>query len=79
MSTMVRKYSKGVKAGPRGVEQDIFVEPSTGNQYPVNACPYHRVDLVWNHKNLWVNMQQQAARAACAASGTQPAGSPVAV
>lgn len=42
----------------REVAEDVFIEPSTGRVYPVSASPYLRIDLIWNHRNLWVNMQQ---------------------
>jgi len=46
-----------VRKGSREVPEDIYIEPTTGRIYPVTRCPYLKIDLVWNHKNLWVNMQ----------------------
>jgi len=28
----------------------------------MKSCPYIGIDLIWNHKNLWVNMQQVPAK-----------------
>lgn len=46
-----------VRKGSREVREDMYVEPTTGRIYDVNRCPYLKIDLVWNHRNLWVNMQ----------------------
>lgn len=46
-----------VRKGPREVEKDRYIEPTTGRVYDVNRCPYFKIDLIWNHRNLWVNMQ----------------------
>ena len=39
--------------------QDVYIEPTTGRVYEQKNAPYTKVDLIWNHKNLWVNMQQE--------------------
>lgn len=54
-----------VRKGSREVPEDVYVEPTTGRVYKVNRCPYLKVDLIWNHRNLWVNMQ------VCSASHVQ--------
>eukprot|EP00931_Biecheleriopsis_adriatica_P115263 TRINITY_DN91078_c0_g1_i1.p1 TRINITY_DN91078_c0_g1~~TRINITY_DN91078_c0_g1_i1.p1 ORF type:complete len:918 (+),score=248.51 TRINITY_DN91078_c0_g1_i1:55-2754(+) len=54
-----------VRKGAREVAEDIYIEPTTGRIYDVTRCPYLKIDLVWNHVNLWVNMQ------VCAASQVQ--------
>merc|ERR1712048_104304 len=46
-----------VRKGSREVAEDIYIEPTTGRIYNVTRCPYLKIDLIWNHKNLWVNMQ----------------------
>jgi len=46
-----------VRKGSREVQQDMYVEPTTGRIYDVKRCPYLKIDLIWNHRNLWVNMQ----------------------
>ena len=38
---------------------DYYIEPSTGYQYQLSSCPYHRVDAIWNRKNYWVNTREQ--------------------
>jgi len=47
-----------VRRGSREVSEDVFVEPVTGRVYPAHDSPFLRIDLLWNHRNLWVNMQQ---------------------
>jgi len=46
-----------VRKGSREVPEDMYIEPTTGRIYHVARCPYLKIDLVWNHRNLWVNMQ----------------------
>lgn len=45
--------------GKRGVVEPAFVEPSTGQVYPIASAPYYEVECVWNHRNAWVNMQDR--------------------
>ncbi|CAE8606109.1 unnamed protein product, partial [Polarella glacialis] len=54
-----------IRKGSREVNEDIYIEPTTGRIYEVGRCPYLKLDLIWNHKNLWVNMQ------VCSASQVQ--------
>eukprot|EP00441_Pelagodinium_beii_P038325 CAMPEP_0197626140 /NCGR_PEP_ID=MMETSP1338-20131121/5247_1 /TAXON_ID=43686 ORGANISM="Pelagodinium beii, Strain RCC1491" /NCGR_SAMPLE_ID=MMETSP1338 /ASSEMBLY_ACC=CAM_ASM_000754 /LENGTH=866 /DNA_ID=CAMNT_0043196659 /DNA_START=47 /DNA_END=2647 /DNA_ORIENTATION=- len=54
-----------VRKGAREVSEDMYIEPTTGRIYDVRRCPYLKIDLIWNHRNLWVNMQ------VCAASQVQ--------
>lgn len=49
-----------IKKGQRGMPQDIYIEPTTARVYQQTESPYAKVDLIWNNKNLWVNMQQDA-------------------
>eukprot|EP00913_Durusdinium_trenchii_P030141 g28242.t1 len=46
-----------VRKGTREVAEDMYLEPTTGRIYSVTRCPYLKIDLIWNHRNLWVNMQ----------------------
>ena len=46
-----------LRAGKREVPEDIFVEPSTARQYPIDASPYQGLECVFNAVNYWVNMQ----------------------
>ncbi|CAE7206292.1 drc7 [Symbiodinium natans] len=46
-----------VRKGSREVAEDMYLEPTTGRIYSVRRCPYLKIDLIWNHRNLWVNMQ----------------------
>lgn len=43
--------------GKRGVEENLFLEPSTGRIYPIKYNPYQSVDAVFNNKNFWINMK----------------------
>ncbi|CAJ1401716.1 unnamed protein product [Effrenium voratum] len=54
-----------VRKGAREVAEDMYLEPTTGRIYSVSRCPYLKIDLIWNHRNLWVNMQ------VCSASHVQ--------
>eukprot|EP00933_Yihiella_yeosuensis_P068344 TRINITY_DN7388_c2_g1_i1.p1 TRINITY_DN7388_c2_g1~~TRINITY_DN7388_c2_g1_i1.p1 ORF type:complete len:862 (-),score=200.08 TRINITY_DN7388_c2_g1_i1:210-2795(-) len=54
-----------VRKGSREVSEDIYIEPTTGRIYDVSRCPYLKIDLIWNSRNLWVNMQ------VCSASHVQ--------
>ncbi|KAA0156909.1 hypothetical protein FNF31_05832 [Cafeteria roenbergensis] len=47
-----------VRPGPRGVGGLLHIEPSTGRAYSPEEAPYLHCDVVFNHKNLWVNMQE---------------------
>lgn len=38
----------------------LFVEPVTGQQYPVTSSPYEGVEAVWSATNYWVCMQLPA-------------------
>ena len=48
-----------VRAGRRDVQAHLFVEPSTGSVYPVTSAPYISIESMWNHRNYFVNMQNQ--------------------
>ena len=43
--------------GKRDVGQNFFIEPTTGVSHPLNWEHYHGIEVLWNHKNYWVNMQ----------------------
>jgi len=50
-----------VRAGSRNVEEDIFIESTTGTIWKTweieVAKRYFSVDSLWNEKNYWVNLQ----------------------
>ncbi|KAJ7564932.1 hypothetical protein O6H91_02G040200 [Diphasiastrum complanatum] len=48
--------------GKQGISENIFVEPSTGNHYPLLGSPYQGVEFIWNQSNLWINMQANPRR-----------------
>lgn len=39
-------------------DQPFFIEVSTGEQKPISDPGYLAIDSVFNHKNYWVNMQE---------------------
>ena len=45
------------KGGKRGLQQDLFIEPSTGRIYDTKSSPYLLVDAIFNHTNFWIHMQ----------------------
>ena len=61
-----------VRAGPREVEDHVFVEPSTGRVMPVGEAPYEAIDSVCSNTNCWVNMQPRTAPAEGSLSGMGP-------
>ncbi len=65
-----------VRKGRRDVADHFFLEPSTGRRYaypprlneegePIEGhdplCPYYQIEMIYNHKNVWINMQPQTA------------------
>lgn len=49
-----------VRPGKRNMTDSVFVEPSTGEVYPLEESPYFAIESMFNSTNLWVNMQTQA-------------------
>jgi len=48
-----------IKAGRRGMAENLFVEPTTGRSYPITGSPYLGIESLWNHRNYWVNLQPE--------------------
>jgi hypothetical protein len=46
-----------VLPGKREVPEAFFIEPTTGYAKATNNAEYLGIESVWNHQNLWVNMQ----------------------
>ncbi|XP_008199980.1 dynein regulatory complex subunit 7 [Tribolium castaneum] len=46
-----------IRTEGRAIDENTFVEPSTGYAHPVNSPLYSGIESVWNHLNYWVNMQ----------------------
>eukprot|EP00002_Diphylleia_rotans_P017531 TRINITY_DN3404_c0_g1_i3.p1 TRINITY_DN3404_c0_g1~~TRINITY_DN3404_c0_g1_i3.p1 ORF type:complete len:916 (-),score=156.85 TRINITY_DN3404_c0_g1_i3:477-3224(-) len=44
-------------AGKREVQQNIFIEATTGTCYPIEHAGYLGIESLWNHRNVWINMQ----------------------
>lgn len=49
-----------VLPGKREVTEAMFIEPSTGRKYALGDSPYRGIEMLWNHRNFWVCMQQPA-------------------
>ena len=43
--------------GKREVPEAFFIEPTTGYAKATSDPEYLGIESVWNHQNLWVNMQ----------------------
>ncbi len=48
-----------LRKGKRGVEKNLFLEPSTGRIYDTDAEYYFTVDCTFNNRNFWINMKPQ--------------------
>ena len=46
-----------VLSGKREVAQSFFIEPTTGEDHPLDWDQYLGIETLWNNKNYWVNMQ----------------------
>lgn len=46
-----------VLPGKREVPEAFFIEPTTGYGKSTGDVEYLGIESVWNHQNLWVNMQ----------------------
>lgn len=49
-----------VLMGKRDVGFNFFIEPTTGMTHPMYWDQYHGIEVLWNHTNYWVNMQDCA-------------------
>lgn len=45
-----------MKKGNREIQENFFIEPTTGRKYAVGDSPYHSVEAIFNHKNFWINL-----------------------
>ena len=46
-----------VLPGKRDITHAFYIEPTTGYGKATDDCEYLGIESVWNHRNLWVNMQ----------------------
>ena len=49
-----------IRKGDRQVTETFFVEPTTGRRYDVVDAPYQKVEAVFNHKNFWINLNEES-------------------
>lgn len=47
-----------VKSARVEIPNTIFVDASTGDQYPITSPLFGNIELAFNHQNVWINMQQ---------------------
>ena len=40
----------------REMNEDIYIEPTTGRTYALDAAPYHSIEGIFNHKNFYINL-----------------------
>ena len=48
-----------LRKGRRDMQENIFIEPSTGRMYSPSSSPYECVDAVFNNLNFWINMKPE--------------------
>ena len=41
----------------REMQDDIFIEPTTGRTYALDESPYFSIEAIFNHKNFYINLQ----------------------
>eukprot|EP01006_Ploeotia_vitrea_P026913 TRINITY_DN59825_c0_g1_i1.p1 TRINITY_DN59825_c0_g1~~TRINITY_DN59825_c0_g1_i1.p1 ORF type:complete len:865 (-),score=87.34 TRINITY_DN59825_c0_g1_i1:1139-3733(-) len=46
-----------VQYGKRDIQNNFFIEPSTGDAVPLQSSSYIGIESVFNNSNYWVNMQ----------------------
>lgn len=52
-----------VLAGKREVTESFFIEPSTGTKHAPGSSPYQGIEVLFNQRNYWTNMQQKSVSA----------------
>jgi len=45
-----------IRRGPREIEKNFFIEPTTGRKYACDNSPYHCIEAIFNNQNFWVNL-----------------------
>ena len=40
----------------REMNEDIFIEPTTGRTYALDNAPYFSIEAIFNHKNFYINL-----------------------
>lgn len=45
-----------LKAGAKGIQETVFIEPSNGLIHSVSSPLYCGIESIWNHINYWVNI-----------------------
>lgn len=45
------------KTGRIEIPETIFIDVSTGDKYPITSPLFGYIEVVFNHKNVWINLQ----------------------
>ena len=40
----------------REMNEDIYIEPTTGRTYALDNAPYYSIEAIFNHKNFYINL-----------------------
>lgn len=40
----------------REMNENVFIEPTTGRVYALDNAPYYSIEAIFNHKNFWINL-----------------------
>lgn len=48
-----------VSTGRIEIPETIFIDASTGDQYPITSDLFGYIELAFNHKNVWINLQDK--------------------
>ena len=40
----------------RVVNENVFIEPTTGREYPLDQSPYHSIEAIFDHQNFYINL-----------------------
>lgn len=40
----------------RSVNEEFFIEPTTGRKYNIEDSPYFSIQAAFNHQNFWINL-----------------------
>jgi len=41
------------------IPETVFIDVSTGNQYPLSSSLFGYIEIAFNHKNVWINLQNK--------------------
>ena len=47
------------RTGRIEIPETIFIDVSTGDEYPITSELFGYIEIAFNHKNVWINLQEQ--------------------